>query len=128
MTNGEDNQKPADERRSDQRVTYTAILGFKELNGQKIPPNSPKPNAMAKDLSLGGICFQTKKRPKSELLILYLPDGSCAVSRVVNITQDVDSLTFSSHCKVVRWLPDSVTTIELPNSEPMNSPVTQGDQ
>ena len=128
MTNVEDNQKPAVERRSDQRVTYTAILGFKELTGQKIPSNPPKPNATSKDLSLGGICFQSQKRPKSELLILYLPDGTRAVSRIVNITQDVDSLKFSSHCKVVRWLPDGATTIELPNFEPVNSPVTQGDQ
>ncbi|MDP6721789.1 MAG: hypothetical protein QGF59_24180, partial [Pirellulaceae bacterium] len=100
----------------------------KELNGQKIPPNPPRPNATGQNLSLGGICFQTKRRPKSELLILYLPDGSRAVSRVVSITQDADSLKYSSHCKVVRWLPDGVTTIELPNSEPVNSPVTQGDQ
>ncbi|MDP6468061.1 MAG: hypothetical protein QF918_09995 [Pirellulaceae bacterium] len=123
-----DNLEPDVERRNDKRVNYTAILGFKELKGQKIPSNPPKPNATSQDLSLGGICFQSKKRPQGEFVILYLPDGARAVARVANITQDADSLKHSCHCKVVRWLPDGVTSIELPNSAPMHSPATQDDQ
>ena len=107
-----DDRKPAVDRRSDNRVDYTAILGFKEFKGQKIPRNPSRPNAKSKDLSLGGICFKSKKRPKSEHVILYLPDGARGVARVVNITQDVDSLEYSCHCEVVQWLSECATTFE----------------
>ncbi len=124
-----DDPKSALERRNDNRVDYTAILGFKELKGQKIPPNPSRPNAKGTDLSLGGICFESKKRPKSEHVILYLPDGARAVARVANITQDVDSLEYSCHCEVVQWLPKGATTLERPNPKPVHQPpATQDDE
>ncbi|MDP6558206.1 MAG: hypothetical protein QGG71_26320 [Pirellulaceae bacterium] len=130
MTKVEDDPKPAVERRNEKRVRYTAILGFKELKGQKIPPNPPKPNATGANLSLGGICFQSEKRPRCEFVILYLPDGARAVVRVADITQDGDSRKYTSHCEVMRWLPDGATTLESPNSEPepVHEPVTHDVQ
>ncbi len=126
-TKVEDNPKPAVERRNEKRVKYTAILGFKELKGQKIPPKS---NATGTNLSLGGICFQSEKRPRCEFVILYLPDGARAVVRVANITQDGDSTKYTSHCEVMRWLPDGATMLESPNSEPepVHEPVTHDGQ
>ena len=115
MSKVEDNAEPAVERRNEKRVTYTAILGFKDLKGlrgQKIPPKPHKLNATGVSLSLGGICFQSKKRPHTELVIVYLPDGARVVVRVAEITQDVDPLKYSCYCKFVRWLPDSATTLE----------------
>ena len=128
MSKLEDNPEPAVERRNEKRVTYTAILGFKELKGQKIPPYPSKPNALGADLSLGGICFQSDKRPKSEHVILYLPDAARALVRVVDTRQDIDSLKYTSHCEVVRWLPNDATTLEPPNPEPSPWPLDQDDE
>ena len=125
MAKLEDNPDPVVERRVEKRVTYSSILGFKELKGQKIPSNPFKPNATGANLSLGGICFLSEKRPKCDFVILYLADGARAVARVASVTQDVGSLEYASHCEVVQWLPDGVTTLETLNSQPVNWPVSQ---
>ena len=125
MTEGEDNSKSDVERRNEKRVAYTAVLAFKELKGQKIPRNPPKPNATARNLSLSGISFQSRKRPQSEHLILYLPDGTRAVARVADVRQDDVSLQYISHCTIVRWVPDGVTTLETPNPKPVLWPANQ---
>ena len=115
MTRVKNTPRMAVQRRNEKRVTYTAILGFKDLKGlkgQKIPHKPHKPNATGVSLSLSGICFQSRKRPKLELVILYLPDGARVVAHVVSISHDVDSLKYSCYCEFVRWLPDSATTLE----------------
>ena len=114
MTTVENDRTPSDERRREKRVTYTAILGFKEFNGRKIRSFPPKPNAAASNLSFTGMCFISKKRPKSELLIVYLPDGARAVVRVVAVKQHDDPTKLRIHCKFVEWLPDGATTLASP--------------
>ena len=124
MTNVEDNSEPDVERRRKKRVAYTAVLGFKELKGKKIPSN-PKPNAIGVNLSLSGISFQSKKRPQTKHVILYLPDGTRAVARVAAVTQEAGSLEYITHCLIVRWVPYDATTLEPPILEPVYWPVTQ---
>jgi len=111
MTDFENGQEVTVERRKDKRVTYTAVLGFKELKGQKLPTAPAKLNASATNLSLGGICFRSDKRPQTEHVILYLPDGSRALARVVDVAQEVDSLKYINRCEVMRWLPEGVKTL-----------------
>ena len=110
------------------RVTYTAILGFKEIKGEEIPANPDKPNATGSNLSLGGICFQSTNRPLGSHVILYLPDGARAAVRVVGVTQDFETSIFTSHCDVVRWLPDNAKTLDKPTSEPMPWPINVNDE
>jgi len=112
MNKFEDNTDPDVDRRGEKRVTYTAILGFKEIKDEEIPPNPDIPNATGANLSLGGICFQSDERPLGEHLILYLPDGARAAVRVVNVTHDFDASKFTSHCEVIRWLPDNAKTLQ----------------
>ena len=123
MNRIENEQDPEVDRRVEKRVTYTAILGFKEVDGKEIPVVPESPNATGANLSLGGICFQSTKRPKGEHAILYLPDGARAVVRLANITFDFDSSTFTNHCEVVRWLPDDAKTVEPPTPEPVPWPL-----
>ncbi len=111
MTDVENDGKVPRERRKDKRVSYTAILGFEELHGRQIPSSPRKPNATGKNLSLAGICFLSERRPQTELIVLYLPDGARAVAHVVDISQEVDASKYLIHCQVQRWLPDGVTAI-----------------
>jgi len=124
MNRIEDNPNPEVDRRGEKRVNYTAILGFKEIDGEEIPAIPDTPNATGANLSLGGICFQSAKHPQGEHLILYLPDGARAAVRLVNITHDFESSTFTNHCEVLRWLPDNAKKVEAPTPEPIPWPIT----
>jgi hypothetical protein len=108
MTKVEDN---AEERRGEKRVTYTAVLGFEDYKGDDLACSPPKPNATGANLSLGGICFQSDKRPQSDKVMLFLPDGSRAIARVVDVTEEDKSLIYTNHCEVLRWLPNDATSL-----------------